>query len=213
MKTDPLGDAWEFLVGAQPDQVALGDWQWPFVGLFWLLLLGSLLTALAVWRRDGSETSPGPFWAWLFRSLVGIMWFQGALWKLPFPVSGGFRYWSEQMVEHAAWPWFGEFVAADMLPNLDVIDPVVFTIELGLAISLMLGLFVRPVATLGAIYVLGLWIGLYRHPAEWPWQYVFLAALHGMFAIMGGRYSLGLDALIHPLWLRLRRERAQRRVA
>lgn len=204
MRTDPLSDAWDFLVASQPDQRALGDLQWPLAGLFALLLLGSGLIALAVWRQRQNQypggVGAGPFFAWLFRLLVGIMWFQGALWKLPFPVAPGFQYWTEQIAQNAAWPWFGAIVTDYMLPHMAIVDPFVFVIEMGLALSLMLGLFVRPVATLGAIYVLGLWIGLYRHPDEWPWQYVFLSALHGMFAIVGGSFSFGLDALLIPLW-------------
>ena len=204
MKTDPLSDSWDFLIGAQPDQTGLGDWHWPLVGLFLILLLGSFIIALIAWRRNGLGTGPGPFWSWLFRLLIGIMWFQGSLWKMPFPVASGFQYWTEQMSTNAAWPWFADIVKDFMLPNMAIVDPAVFAIEMGLAISLMLGLFVRPVATLGALYVLGLWIGLYRHPNEWPWEYIFLSAVQGMFAITGGRYSLGLDALIAPLWQRRR---------
>ena len=206
MKTDPLSDSWDFLIGAQADQVGLGELQWPFVVLFALLLTGSCVIALIVWRQRQNQypggTGPGPFWAWLFRLLIGIMWFQGSLWKMPFPVSGGFQYWTEQMAKFAAWPWFGSIVSDYMLPNMAIVDPLVFAVEMGLAISLMLGLFVRPVATLGAIYVLGLWIGLYRHPDEWPWEYIFLSAVQGMFAVVGGGYSFGLDALLAPLWRR-----------
>lgn len=202
MKTDPLSDAWDFLVGAQPDQVALGDLRWLFVGLFAFLIVASGVIALAAWRRQGGEPASGPFWAWLIRAMIGIMWFQGALWKLPFPVAPGLRYWTEQMVDNAAWPWFGWFVDAMVLPNLVIVDPLVCAAEMGLAISLLLGLFVRPVASLGAIYAIGLWIGLYRHPGEWPWEYIFLAAAQAMSAVVGGRYSLGLDALLAPLWQR-----------
>lgn len=202
MKTDPLGDSWDFLVGATSDQRALGQLQPFFIGLFWVLLALSLVIALTVWRRETSQRGPGPFWVWLLRVLIGIMWFQGALWKMPFPVSSGFQYWTEQMATNAAWPWFSAVVNDVMLPNMSIVDPLIFAVELGLAISYMLGLFVRPVAILGAIYVLGLWIGLYRHPAEWPWEYIFLSAVQGMFAIIGGRYSLGLDALLMPLWQR-----------
>ena len=204
MKTDPLSDAWDFLIGAQADQRGLGELQYPFALLFALLVLASCLIALIVWRQRESQhpdsVGAGPCFAWLFRLLIGIMWFQGSLWKMPFPVASGFQFWTEQMVKNAAWPWFGSIVSDYMLPNMAIVDPIVFVIELGLAISLMLGLFVRPVATLGAIYVLGLWIGLYRHPDEWPWEYLFLSAVQGMFAIVGGSYSFGLDALLIPLW-------------
>lgn len=51
-------------------------------------------------------------------------------------------------------------------------------------------------ATLGALYALGLWIGLYRDPGEWPWEYIFLAVVQGMFAVHAAGRSLGLDALL-----------------
>lgn len=64
------------------------------------------------------------------------------------------------------------------------------------AVSYILGLAVRPLATLGALYALGLWIGLYRHPNEWPWEYIFLATIQGMLAVHAAGRSLGLDALL-----------------
>ena len=203
MRSNPLDDTWDFLVGAQPDQVALGDLHWPFVALFWTLLGAGFLVALVAWRLQMSQRGPVPFWIWLFRLLIGCMWFQGALWKMPFPVSSGFQYWTEQMAEHAAWPWFGAIVTDWMLPHMAIVDPLVFAVEMGLAVSFILGVAVRPVALLGAIYVLGLWIGLYRHPAEWPWQYLFLSITQAFFAISAG-HALGLDALLAPVWRRRR---------
>jgi hypothetical protein len=44
--------------------------------------------------------------------------------------------------------------------------------------------------------VLNLWIGLYRHPAEWPWNYVFLAFLMGAFSLHAAGRSLGLDSIL-----------------
>ena len=60
----------------------------------------------------------------------------------------------------------------------------------------ILGFAVRPLASLGALYALGLWIGLYRHPNEWPWEYIFLATVQGMLAVHAAGRSLGLDALL-----------------
>ena len=202
LRTDPFGDAWDFLVGAQPEQVALGDLRWLFVGLFAALVLASCVTALTVWRRQGGDPASGPFWSWLVRVLAGIMWFQAALWALPLPVSPGVRQWTERMIDGAAWPWLEWVVSEIVLPRMTVVGPAVFAIEMGLAISLLLGVFVRPVATLGAVYVIGLWLGLYRQPDLWPWQFISLAAVHGMSAVVGGRYSLGLEALLAPLWHR-----------
>lgn len=193
MKTDPFTDAWWFLIGATGDHGALGAARWPMVAAFLALLVGSVLIAHARWRAEPGQRRAVHAWTWLFRLLLGIMWFQGSLWKLPLPVAPGLQFWTEQMGEHAAFPFYAAFVKGVMLPHMVIVDPMVFAVEMGLAVSFILGVFVRPVAALGALYALGLWIGLYRHPAEWPWEYIFLAIAQGQLAVGDAGRSLGLD--------------------
>ncbi len=195
MKTDPINDSWDFLFGVQPDQQALGNWRLFFVGLFAVLLVASAVIALARWIRDPEQRGAGRFLIWISRLLIGIMWFQGCLWKLPLPVSGALRYWTEQMVSNAAYPFIGDLVRDVALTHMEIVDPLVFALELGLSISFMLGLAVRPMAAIGVLYALGLWLGLYRHPAEWPWEYIFLAVVQVQFAIYGAGRCLGLDSI------------------
>ena len=196
MKTNPFSDSWDFLLGATSDQQGLGLLQYPFVVFFAALLLGSLWIARLAWQRDPAQRSASHLWTLCFRMLMGAMWFQGAVWKLPLPVSGGLQYWTEQMAANAAFPIFGDLVKNLILPNMAIFDPLILLAELGMAGSFFLGLLVRPVAILGVFYVLGLWIGLYRHPAEWPWEYIFIAIVHGQFAVRNAGRSLGLDALL-----------------
>lgn len=199
MKTDPFNDAWAFLLGNTPDHESLGALRYVFVALFAVLLVASILIAGAAWRRDPAQHTAAHLWTWLFRVLMGSMWFQGAIWKLPLPVSSGLQYWTGQMAENAAFPFYTDLVRGLILPNMAAFDPVALAAELGLAVSFMLGITVRPVAVLGVLYVLGLWIGLYRHPAEWPWEYVFIAIVQGQFAVHNAGRSLGLDALRLPV--------------
>src|SRR5438067_2987182 len=100
------------------------------------------------------------------------------------------------MGEHAAFAFHRALVKSLYLPNLSLIDPLVFLAELGFAVSLMLGFGVRLVATVAALYSLHLWLGLYRHPGEWPWNYMFLAVVHVLFAVYAAGRSLGVDALV-----------------
>lgn len=198
MKTDPFSDSFAFLIGATSDHASLGAWRLPIAALFVALLAASLAIAAVVWRRDPAQRRASHLCTWLFRVLIGAMWFQGSIWKLPFPVSGGLQYWTEQMAKNAAFPVYGDLVQSLLLPNMAVVDPLVYAAELGLAVSFILGVAVRPVAVLGALYTLGLWIGLYRHPDEWPWEYIFLAVLQGEFVLHAAGRSLGLDALLPP---------------
>jgi uncharacterized membrane protein YphA (DoxX/SURF4 family) len=196
MRTNPFFDAWLFLIGATDDHRALGSFKYVMVVLFWALLAGSIWIALRNWREDPEQRSGAHVMTWICRLLIGSMWFQGCLWKLPLPVSGGFEYWTGQMAQHAAFAFQRDLVKNLFMPNLTIIDPLVFLAELIFAISLILGYGVRLVALVATLYVLNLWLGLYLHPGEWPWNYVFLAIVHVLFATCAAGRSLGVDALV-----------------
>lgn len=197
MRTNPFLDAWMFLIGATDDHNALGVFKYVFVALFLILLAASFWIALANWRTDPTQRTAPHLSIFVCRVLIGIMWFQGCLWKLPLPVSGGFQYWTAEMADNAAFEFHRMLVKNVYLPYLQLIDPLVFLAELAFAVSLLLGFGVRLIALAAVPYVLHLWLGLYRHSGEWPWNYVFLALVHVLFVACAAGRSLGLDA-----WLR-----------
>lgn len=112
------------------------------------------------------------------------------------PVSGTFRFWMEEMTHHAAFEAHKWLVENVFLPLIVVINPIIYLVELMLAISFMLGFLVRPMAGIAILLVLHIWLGLYRHPHEWPWNYMFLAFVHGFLVVNNAGRSLGLDAMI-----------------
>jgi hypothetical protein len=195
----PLSDFWDFLIGNTDDYNALGGWKYLLVALFLALIVASVGIAVKNWREDPSQRSGSHLATWFVRVLVGCMWFQGMLWKLPLPVSGGLKYWTEQMANRAAFEWHRELVTSVYLPYLYLFNPVIFLAEFTFAVSLILGLGVRLVSALAVVFVLHLWLGIYRpsDPAEWPWSYIFLAMVMFVFALHAAGRSLGLDA-----WLR-----------
>jgi hypothetical protein len=196
---NPISDAWDFIVGNTGDHLALGTWRFLIVALFLALVAASVYFAARNWREDPEQRTGRHLGMWFVRVLVGCMWFQGMLWKLPLPASDGLRYWTEQMGNRAAFEFHREFVTGFLLPNLHLFGPVVFMAELTFAVSMLLGLGVRLAGALGVLFVLHLWLGIYRPgvPAEWPWSYVFLAMLMFLFALYAAGRSLGLDG-----WLR-----------
>ena len=203
MRTNPFNDALLFLIGGQPDQEALGAARWLVVALFLGLLGASVWIARENWRRDPAQRSATHLWTWLFRVLMGAMWFQGSLWKLPLPISDGFTYWTGQIAEHAAFEAHRNLARDVLLPNLHLLQPVTFLAEMFFAVSLILGFAVRLSSLVGILFVLQLWLGLYHHPHEWPWLFWFMVFTLGLFALHAAGRSLGLDAL-------LRREGAAR---
>jgi hypothetical protein len=199
MPQNPFTDIWRFLTGATNDYLALGAWRYLLVVLFLLLIAASVLIAVRNWREDPSQRSGTHLGTWFVRVLVGCMWFEAMLWKLPLPVGAGLAYWTEQMGKRAAFQWHREFVTEFLIPSLHLFGPIVFLAELAFAVSLILGLGVRLAGILAMLFVLHLWLGIYLpgDPAEWSWQYIFLAIVMFLFALHAAGRSLGLDA-----WLR-----------
>jgi len=197
MRTNPFLDTWLFLIGQTDDHNALGWFGYVMVLLFLVLLAASAWIAIVNWRQDADQRTGARLATFACRVLIGGMWFQGCLWKLPLPVSGGFRYWTGQMTDNAAFEFHRALVKNVYLPYLQFIDPLVFLAEISFATTLLLGFGVRFFAFLAIFFSLHLWLGLYLHPAEWPWNYMFLAIIHVLFVAWAAGRSLGLDA-----WLR-----------
>ncbi len=196
---NPVTDVLQFLTARTSDYLDLGGWRFFIVALFWILLIASIVLAVVNLRDDPAQRSLHAIGFAVVRVLIGCMWFQGMLWKLPLPASEGLRYWTEQEVTRAAFAVHGAFIKDVILPHLAYFGPVVFLAELTFATSLILGFAVRAVSVLAIFFVLQLWLGIYRpgDPAEWPWSYMFLALLMFVFALEGAGRCLGLDA-----WLR-----------
>jgi uncharacterized membrane protein YphA (DoxX/SURF4 family) len=198
MPKNPFTDVWQFLTAATSDHLELGSWRYLLGVLFAALLIGSVAIAWRNWSRDPEQRTGRHFGTWAVRTLIGCMWFEGMLWKLPLPASSGLQYWTEQMASRAAFDVHRELVRDVLLPHLAWFGPVVFLAELTFAVSMMLGLGVRLAGVLAILFVTNLWLGIYRSgdPAEWPWSYVFLMMLMFLFALYAAGRSLGLDATL-----------------
>jgi uncharacterized membrane protein YphA (DoxX/SURF4 family) len=197
MPTNPLTDVLHFLTATTNDYLHQGNWRYLILALFWTLLLVSIAVAFQNWREDPAQRTGRHLGLWVVRVLIGCMWFQGMLWKLPLPASDGLQYWTEQESTNAAFEFHRAFLKDIVLPHMSVFGPFVFLAELAFAASMITGLAVRFMGVLAIAYVLQLWLGLYGSSSEWPWTYMFLAILMFLFAVENAGRSLGLDA-----WLR-----------
>jgi uncharacterized membrane protein YphA (DoxX/SURF4 family) len=197
MPANPFTNVWQFLTGTTGDYLHQGNWRYLILALFWAMLLASIAVAFKNWQEDPSQRSGRHLGIWLVRVLIGCLWFQGMLWKLPLPVSDGLQYWTEQETTNAAFEFHRAFMKDVVLPHMRVFGPIVFLAELAFAASMILGLAVRLVGVLAVAYTLQLWLGLYDSPSEWPWTYMCLAMLLFLFVIESAGRSLGVDA-----WLR-----------
>src|SRR5271167_811591 len=173
--------------------------------IFWPLLLGSIAVAVHVYRTMPPQRTIEHVGNWVFRLLIGCMWWQQTLWKLP-PFytdhpeqpfgQTGLAYWMTVMGRSAAVPLQADFVNIIVLPHFYLFAPIVYGLEVLTAVSLLLGIFVRLWGVIGALQIINLWLGLYSAPGEWPWTYFFLLVLMLIFALHRYGRRLGLDAII-----------------
>ena len=194
MRHNPLSDTIAFLL--QP--------AWT-TAIFWLLLLASVAVAVYAFRSIPGQRSASNIGNWAFRVLIGCMWWQQTLWKLP-PFytdhpeqpfgDTGLAYWMTVMGKSAAIPLKADLVNNIVLPHFYLFAPIVYGLEALTAISLLLGIFVRFWGLVGAAQILNLWLGLYNADGEWPWTYFFLLVLQLVFALHHYGRSLGVDAII-----------------
>src|SRR5271166_1497480 len=177
---------------------ALADTSFPRP-VFWLLLLGAAAAAVLAWRSDPAQRSIRHIGICLLRIIVGTMWWQQSLWKVPPHYDWGLIHWMQVMVDHASTQLQSNLVRDIVLPNIAVFGPLVYAIEVAIAVSLILGFLTRLGSVLGALMAVNLWLGLYNAPNEWPWTYMFLVVLELLFLLNPPGRSLGIDAL---LWRR-----------
>jgi uncharacterized membrane protein YphA (DoxX/SURF4 family) len=194
MNPDPISDVVAFL-----RQPALTT------AIFWLLGLASVFIAIYAFSAIPSQRRLTYIYDWIFRFLIGAMWWQQTLWKLPPAYTDhpeqpfgetGLAYWMGVMGRSAAVPAQADFVNNVVLPHFYLFAPVVYLLEMLTAVSLILGIFVRFWGIIGALQILNLWLGLYSAQGEWPWTYFFLLVLMLIFALHRYGRRLGLDAII-----------------
>jgi uncharacterized membrane protein YphA (DoxX/SURF4 family) len=194
MNPNPLSDVIRFLTEPRAT-----------TAVFWLLLIASVAIAVYAYATIPQQRRGQHVAQWLFRLVIGAMWWQQSLWKLP-PYytdqpnqpfgTTGLAYWMKLMGQHAAIPAQADFVNHIVLPHFYLFAPIVYGLEVLTAVSLMLGLFVRLFSVIGALQILNLWLGLYSAPGEWPWTYFFLLVLQLIFAVNLYGRSLGIDAIV-----------------
>jgi uncharacterized membrane protein YphA (DoxX/SURF4 family) len=184
MRTNPFSDVLDFLTD--------GEWT---TYVFLALLISSIVLAAINLFRDANQRSVLHVWNWLVRLIIGAMWWEQSLWKLP-PTYSGLLYWVKEMEKWASIGLQRQFVKDVVLPHFFFFAPQVYFAEVLIAVTLMLGLFSRLGGFLGALMSINLWLGLYRSPAEWPWTYFFLIIVQIMFVIQRPGRSLGLDAIL-----------------
>ena len=185
MRTNPFSDSLQYIASLHT---------WTTV-VFDVLLLSGIAVGALVWRRRSEQRTWRGLWIYLARLIIGSMWWQQVIWKVP-PNFGGLRFWMNEMFKYSAFDLQRSFVQKVVLAHFSFFAPQVFLVEVLIAASLLIGLWTRLGSLLGFLMGINLAFGLYRSPSEWPWTYVFLVVLMGLFAAEPPGRALGLDALL-----------------
>jgi uncharacterized membrane protein YphA (DoxX/SURF4 family) len=164
---------------------------WP-TAVLWVLLFLSCVIALREWQREPQQRNARAIGVWLLRVVMGVMWWQQSLWKIP-PNYDGLVYWMKQIVAHSSIPLQASLVDRIVLPNITIFGPLVYAVEVLIGVSLMLGVVTRVAAMLGLLMAGNLWLGLYSAPNEWPWTYGYLIVIQALLVIDPPGRCLGLE--------------------
>ena len=131
------------------------------------------------------------------RILYGTLWLQQAAWKVPpdFGLAGksGLYYWTGEMVKYSMLPPHRFFVESVVLPNFLLFAWLTLLTELFIGASHFLGIVTRLGALAALVMSANLFIGLARHPGEWPWSYVMLLGYALIFLTSHPGRTLGMD--------------------
>jgi len=193
---NPFSDTLAFLFGSAQDYNPFGASRYISVVFYLLVIAGSFVIAWRNWRADPAQRSAHHVWIWLMRLVAAGMWYQGTIWKLPLPVSDAFKFWLGAMAKFTSIPVHGWVVSHFLVPNIALLQPLVYATEIFFTVALSWGLLTRFAGLLAVAFTLHLWIGLYNDPTEWAWTYAGIVISHGMFVASAAGRSLGLDKLL-----------------
>jgi uncharacterized membrane protein YphA (DoxX/SURF4 family) len=135
----------------------------------------------------------------LMRIAAGLLWLANLNWKRP-PDFGrhqknGLYKYVDGAVTHEVFPPWSWFVENVVLKNYTLCGWSTLLLESALAALLLLGLWTRPVALLGAANSVAIALSVLYYPNEWPWSYYLMVALHlVLFATAAGQF-VGLDGV------------------
>jgi uncharacterized membrane protein YphA (DoxX/SURF4 family) len=163
-----------------------------YTAIYWIVLVASGVIAFSAWQREPRQRTLRSIGTWAMRVVLGTMWWQQSLWKIP-PNDDGLTYWMQNMVDHAAIPLQAQLVSRVMLPHIAIFGPLIYALEALIGLSFILGIATRPFAFLGLLMAVNLLLGLYSAPGEWPWTYGYLVVLQMLFFIDPPGRSLGLE--------------------
>ena len=133
------------------------------------------------------------------RVVLGIFWLLQLTWKPPPSFGcpdGGFCEWVGKEVQYPLIPLYGQIVRAVVQPNVYLFGWITTVTEVGIGLSLLLGVATRLGGLVGTLWSINLLVGLAAVPGETGWYYAFLTMLNAVFLGIGSSGQVSLDRLL-----------------
>lgn len=123
------------------------------------------------------------------QSIYGLLWIEGASWKVLVGGKLAFNYealtfWASRGSEYpvlGAYKWLLDTL---ILPNIKLLLPVVFLIELTIGILFVLGKYVRLAALMAIAQTIFITLSVLKAPHEWKWSYFLMLLVAFIFFVM-----------------------------
>jgi thiosulfate dehydrogenase (quinone) large subunit len=144
------------------------------------------------------------------RVVIGFLWFQQLLWKLPpdfgcgprgaasigQPGAMGLCDWVGREIAMPAIPLYAGFLQSVVVPNFALFGWLTWLLEAFIAVSLLLGVLTRLGGLAGVAQAANLLIGLAGVEHEWYWSYAMLLILCAIFAATAAGRVWGVDRIL-----------------
>ncbi len=135
-----------------------------------------------------------------FRIMVGALWLSNVGWKEP-PDFGALRAFTSNAVSNPVFPPYSALVDNIILPHFTMFAWGTLILEGVVGACLLMGLFTRLFALVGAGMATAIALSVLKTPNEWPWAYYLMIGSHlAIFAAAAGR-TWGLDGLLRTVLL------------
>jgi uncharacterized membrane protein YphA (DoxX/SURF4 family) len=135
------------------------------------------------------------------RIVVGVLWLANVEWKRPGDfgkdLGNGLYKYVSSAIDHPVFAPYSWFVKNVVVKNYTLFGWITLLTESMLAVLLILGLFTRVAALVGAGMSVSILLSVlyYDKSYEWPWSYFLMIAIHLLvFATAAGQFW-GLDGV------------------
>lgn len=135
----------------------------------------------------------------IVRMVVGLLWLANLEWKRPSDFgrnqkNGLYKYVDSAITNPVFGPW-SWIVENIVLKQYTLFGWATLLLEAAFAALLLLGLWTRITALIGAAVSVTIALSVLFYPNEWPWALYLMVAIHVLLAATNAGQSLGLDGV------------------